>query len=61
MNRLHVRFVIQISLIISFSGTSWAWHDKTHIAIAKAAGYKLLCSMQHFLRGYFSESDLKDG
>jgi hypothetical protein len=40
MNRLHVRFVILISLIISFSGTSWAWHDKAHMAIAKAAGYK---------------------
>lgn len=22
------------------TGTSWAWYDKTHIAVAKAAGYK---------------------
>jgi hypothetical protein len=28
-------------LILNFTpGTSWAWYDKTHLAIAKAAGYQ---------------------
>jgi hypothetical protein len=40
MNRIFIRFVIFLFLTISISGTSWGWHDKTHIAIAKAAGYK---------------------
>jgi len=41
MNRICIRFLIFLFLTISgLSGTSWAWHDKTHIAIAKAAGYK---------------------
>ena len=26
--------------IISFTGNSYPWHDETHIAIAKVAGYK---------------------
>ena len=26
--------------VISFAGSSYPWHDETHVAIAKAAGYK---------------------
>jgi hypothetical protein len=34
------RGIIFLLLMINLTtGTSWAWHDKTHIAIAKAAGY----------------------
>jgi molybdopterin-biosynthesis enzyme MoeA-like protein len=35
-----LRFAFLLVLTFSLSGTSWAWFDKTHIAIAKAAGYK---------------------
>ena len=34
-----ITFVLAISLMI-FSTQAWAWHDETHIAIAKAAGYE---------------------
>ena len=34
-----ITFVLVLSLI-SFSTQSWAWHDETHLAIAKAAGYE---------------------
>jgi len=35
------QLIIFFLLIMNISaGTSWAWHDKTHIAIAKAADYE---------------------
>ena len=34
-----ITFVLALSLIF-FSTQGWAWHDETHIAIAKAAGYE---------------------
>ena len=41
MSLFQIRAIIFTLLIINITtGTSWAWHDKTHIAIAKAAGYK---------------------
>jgi hypothetical protein len=27
-------------LILAFPALGWTWHDETHIAIAKAAGYE---------------------
>jgi hypothetical protein len=32
--------ILAIFLVISFTGNSYPWHDETHMAIAKAAGYK---------------------
>jgi hypothetical protein len=32
--------LLSIFLIPAFAGNSYPWHDETHIAIAKAAGYK---------------------
>jgi len=29
-----------ILIIVNLTNTSWAWHDRTHIAIAQAAGYR---------------------
>jgi len=29
-----------VFFVISFAGNSYPWHDETHIAIAKATGYK---------------------
>lgn len=32
--------ILTIFWVISFTGNSYPWHDETHMAIAKAAGYK---------------------
>lgn len=32
--------LIAIFVVASFTGNSYSWHDETHIAIAKATGYK---------------------
>ena len=32
--------LLTIFFVISFAGNSYPWHDETHIAIAKTAGYK---------------------
>ena len=32
--------VLTVFIVCVFAGNSYAWHDETHIAIAKAAGYK---------------------
>ena len=32
--------ILAIFFVISFTGNSYSWHDETHMAIAKAAGYK---------------------
>jgi hypothetical protein len=32
--------LLSIFFVISFAGNSYSWHDETHIAIAKATGYK---------------------
>jgi hypothetical protein len=32
--------LLSFFLVISFAGNSYPWHDETHIAIAKATGYK---------------------
>ena len=32
--------LLAVFFIVSFSGNSYPWHDETHIAIAKATGYK---------------------
>jgi len=32
--------LLTIFFVISFIGNSYPWHDETHIAIAKATGYK---------------------
>lgn len=37
--RKSIQFVLALSLLTLYS-PSWAWHDETHIAIAKAAGYE---------------------
>jgi hypothetical protein len=39
MNKLTLALTIIFSFI-SFSGQSLAWHDKTHLAVAKVAGYE---------------------
>lgn len=36
----HIITLLSIFFVISFSGNSYPWHDETHIAIAKATGYK---------------------
>jgi hypothetical protein len=38
MKKLTLTLTIIFGLI-SFSGQSLAWHDKTHLAVAKVAGY----------------------
>jgi len=41
MRRIRIRGLIYLLLILNITpGTSWAWYDKTHLAIAKAAGYQ---------------------
>ena len=42
MNKTHYLFMslITIFLMTAFAGNSYPWHDETHIAIAKAAGYR---------------------
>jgi len=37
--RLYVQIVMVAFMVFAFSGTSSAWYDETHIAIARAAGY----------------------
>ena len=32
--------LLTVIFIVSFTGNSYPWHDETHIAIAKATGYK---------------------
>ncbi len=32
--------ILALSLVIGFTENSYPWHDETHMAIAKAAGYK---------------------
>jgi hypothetical protein len=32
--------LLTILIVIGVSGNSYSWHDETHVAIAKAAGYK---------------------
>ena len=32
--------LLTVFFVISFSGNSYPWYDETHIATAKAAGYK---------------------
>jgi len=32
--------ILAVFLVISLTGDSYPWHDETHMAIAKAAGYK---------------------
>ncbi len=36
---LHIRIFIATFILIASAGTASAWHDETHIAVAKAAGY----------------------
>jgi len=36
----HIITLLSILFAISFAGNSYPWHDETHIAIAKATGYK---------------------
>lgn len=38
--RFHVAFAVIISIFLIFCSHTYAWYDETHIAIAKAAGYK---------------------
>ena len=33
--------VVTIVLFLAFTGVSQAWHDKTHLGVAKAAGYSM--------------------
>ena len=40
MNKLILTLAMVI-VLISFSGQSLAWHDKTHLAVAKVAGYEM--------------------
>ena len=42
MKKTHYLFVtlLSIFLIAAFAGNLYPWHDETHIAIAKAAGYR---------------------
>ncbi|HET6465472.1 MAG TPA: hypothetical protein VFH55_07685 [Nitrospiria bacterium] len=41
MIRFQIRGMIFLLLFLNTApGTSWAWYDKTHLAIAKAAGYQ---------------------
>ena len=39
INRSICKFIVLFVMILS-AGHVWAWHDETHIAIAKAAGYE---------------------
>ena len=38
-NRIQRTVVLTVFLFLSFPNLSQAWNDKTHLAIAKAAGY----------------------
>ena len=38
--RMPVLVTLTIVLFLSFPNLSFAWHDETHLAIAKAAGYE---------------------
>jgi hypothetical protein len=41
MSPIRIRDIIFLWLILDMTaGTSWAWYDKTHLAIAKAGGYQ---------------------
>jgi len=42
MKKANFPIVILLSIffVINFAGNSYSWHDETHIAIAKATGYK---------------------
>jgi hypothetical protein len=41
MRWFFIRGIIILLFILNITpGTSWAWHDQTHLAIAKAAGYQ---------------------
>jgi hypothetical protein len=40
INKAYIHFLYQILIIFLFSGSASAWFSKTHLAIAKAAGYK---------------------
>ncbi len=39
-NRLSRTVAVAVFLLLSFPNLSHAWHDETHLAIAKAAGYQ---------------------
>jgi hypothetical protein len=39
-NRIARAITVAVFLFIGFPGISQAWHDKTHLAVAKAAGYQ---------------------
>jgi hypothetical protein len=39
MMKRTIAFLMSLTLWM-FSATGWAWHDETHLAIAKAAGYE---------------------
>jgi len=38
--KYHIITLFAVLFIVSFTGNSYPWHDETHIAIAKATGYK---------------------
>lgn len=41
MRGLSIRGVVAVGLMIGLTaGGAWAWHDQTHLAVAKAAGYE---------------------
>ena len=40
MKTFLIRGLVVLMIVVNGAETSWAWHDKTHIAIAKAAGYR---------------------
>ena len=35
-----IKYLAALAIFISLNGPAWAWHDETHLAIAKAAGYE---------------------
>ena len=37
--RVPINVVLAVFLLFPFATLSYAWHDETHLAIAKAAGY----------------------
>lgn len=39
-SRYSVIALLAVFFVISFSGNSYPWHDETHLAVAKATGYK---------------------
>ena len=40
MKTFLIRGLVVLLIVVNGAETSWAWHDKTHIAVAKAAGYR---------------------